>query len=119
MWANEQPDDIEVGNYQETFNPFKCDMWSLGVCLEKMIGAGKNDNIEKLKGNKFLSNIIHNLKEEDWNKRFDSMALHNYITKNKLKQLTEKSGILQKDSKLVIVLNREKYERTQMNGKKY
>ena len=95
-WADEQkekgdPKEAQSSdeNYPEYFNPFKCDMWSLGVCLEKMIGRNKNDNPKGLIRNKNLEHIIEKLKEEDWKKRFDAFELYDYINKNHLNKFTE------------------------------
>ena len=66
-WAEEKnkinnPAEIQIldENYPDCFNPFKCDMWSLGVCLNKMIGRKINDNPTSLIENKYLEHIIEN-----------------------------------------------------------
>lgn len=121
-WAKEQElkedsnDPYET--YPKNFNPYKCDMWSLGVCLEKMIGQKNNkDNFKILVGNEFLKHIIEKLKEKDWMKRFDAFELYNYIEKNGLNKFTESSKIIQKDAQLISELNQRRYERDRESGK--
>ena len=67
----------ELKEDQTMFNPFKCDVWSLGVCLLDMIGKGKLGNIsEKIK------ELIAVMLNVDWKLRMDSVELDQYIDKN-------------------------------------
>jgi hypothetical protein len=91
-------------------------MWSLGVCIEKMLGIDYLDISEKSKGKRFFLDIFMKLKEEDLKKRWDALELHRYIKKNKLNEYADNSGIMQKDFNLIVDLNKEKYERKRMIG---
>jgi serine/threonine protein kinase len=52
---------------QDCFDPFKCDMWALGVCIEKMAGTIQMSTT----GASFLKDLIVKLKEPNWKERFD------------------------------------------------
>jgi serine/threonine protein kinase len=60
-------------NCDQNFNPFKCDMWSLGICLEKM--CCKSDATNHDVDDPFLKRIIAGLKEKEWKKRLDAKQL--------------------------------------------
>ena len=55
------------------FNPFKCDIYSLGVCFCMMIGGKKNAS------DKFLL-ILEKMLEKNWEQRPDAVSLDEYIT---------------------------------------
>ena len=60
------------------FNPFKCDMWSLGTCLEKMICIDlENPKIDNLN----IENIRNLMKNSDWNHRLDAFELKTHLAK--------------------------------------
>ena len=71
------PDDLDK------FNPFACDMWSLGAVIEK-ISLPIN---EKLPGATLLKDIISKLNEKDWRKRYCVEDLISAIRKYKPKSL--------------------------------
>ena len=57
----------------ELFNPFKCDMWALGVCLEQMLGFSdvRSPKIE----HPLLLKILDGLKKFEWRNRYDAESL--------------------------------------------
>ena len=57
---------------EELFNPFKCDMWSLGVCLEIMCDLGYSELKTK---NPIFNQIVTGLKEVEWIERYDAKKL--------------------------------------------
>ena len=63
------------------FNPFKCDMYSLGVCLKKMLSIGKDipDMIPLLK------KILEGLIQIDWRERMDAKQISNLLRENNIK----------------------------------
>ena len=71
------PDDLDK------FNPFACDMWSLGAVIEKM-SLPIND---KLPGATLLKEIISKLKEKDWRGRYCVEDLISAISKYKPQSL--------------------------------
>jgi serine/threonine protein kinase len=59
-------------NSEMIFNPFKCDMWALGVCLEMMC-CGSDPDIKI--DHPLFQRIRKGLKEIDWKNRFDATML--------------------------------------------
>ena len=76
-------------NFDEYYNPFLSDIYSLGVMVLKMIDFGiKSKNIqrillnkeEKLKGHEPIFEILENMLEKDPQKRIDFIKLNEKVT---------------------------------------
>ena len=70
---SKQDDYIE--EEQDIFDPYKCDLWSLGKCLIHM--ASPID--EKKKGALFLKNLIEQMTLEDWRLRLDVFKIREIL----------------------------------------
>ena len=60
------------------FNPHKCDLYSLGVCIERMIEGDK----KILNGNSLLNSMFNGLLEEEWRIRLDAKDLNKFLINN-------------------------------------
>jgi hypothetical protein len=58
-------------NPKMTFNPFKCDMWALGICLKKIWYP--NDIGDKNTEDTAVQSILNGLLEKEWKNRFYAM----------------------------------------------
>jgi serine/threonine protein kinase len=63
------------------FNPFKCDMYSLGVCLRMMV-SDKDCFSESIP---LLKKILDGLLVNDWKQRMDAKQLCNLLRENNIK----------------------------------
>ena len=64
----------------DVFNPYKCDMWSLGVCLLKMCGLHPGQLGPFFK-HPLLNEIVYGLTHHEWKSRFDAVRLAELIEK--------------------------------------
>ena len=72
-------DTIDIPDDLDKFNPYVCDMWSLGVVIEKM----SEPIDEKQHGARLLKEIISDLKEVNWQRRYCVEDLTSAISKIK------------------------------------
>lgn len=86
----------------EKFNPFKCDLWSLGACFEEMIGKISEEPEDE---EKILSELLTKIKHNDWMLRFDAFELSDYLNDNKLSTNADFQSLIKKEEEIVSELN--------------
>jgi serine/threonine protein kinase len=73
----------KIEEVEDCFDPFKCDMWALGVCIKKMAG---NIDINSSKGI-LIEKIKYKLMETNWRVRYDVDDLAKLIHKENIVEI--------------------------------
>ncbi len=89
---------------EEFFNPFRCDMWSVGVCLEIMCKFKKRSG-GKI-NNPLFNEIVTGLKRENWRARYDAKNFCNAL--DNLKKREDVADIEKKYLEILKIKNFEK-----------
>lgn len=91
---------------RKTFNPFKDDMWALGTCLEKILGATADNYSE----DEVLQQILKKLKNPDPQNRFDAKQLSKFLDEHSLASTTPSQTIFQTDLEIAADLDKIRRE---------
>lgn len=67
---------LNSNDSEELFNPFKCDMWALGVCVQEMCGIDPTkEQTPAIIDHPLLLKILNGLKQTEWRNRYDALRL--------------------------------------------
>jgi len=95
---------LDLPEDKNTFNPFKDDIWALGICLEKMLNA----NADTYKGNDLLERILKALKDKNSHSRFNGDQLHRLLKDNNVVSPSQGANIFQTDLEIAQDLDQKR-----------